>query len=620
LYHVIRHEHFTIVHTHNPKPGLLGQLAARMANVPIVINTLHGFYFHDNMSLFWRRFYITMEKIAARCSDVILSQNHEDIQTAIREGICPAYKIKLLGNGIDLDKFDSSKLTDHAIIKTRESLGLSVGAPVIGFVGRLVREKGILELLQAIKIVRDKMPDVRLLIIGPVDKEKSDAVTPDIAHQYDIADNCIFTGLRHDMPELYALMNVFVLPSHREGFPRSPMEASAMGVPCIVTDIRGCREVVEHGRNGLLVPLGDVSALANGIFELLTNHEKSFVMGKNGYQIAKEKFDEQIVFNKVKQEYIRLLKEKGASKLTLTVNMKKLTHNLDKKILDRLYPIAQTVHRKGLEKHKAWQFVSGLAKKRFFRHSHDLPQPYVIAKRYDLQLYVPREVAYVYIYQDYERLTRLCIQQNLQPGMVAVDVGANIGVLSLIMAKSVGTEGKVYAVEPEPNNIAFLRKNIIANQCEHVEVVPHVAGAFHIMQDFYVRHTNLHHSLYPESYEGEIVNRIPVHVMPLDKVISEKVDFVKMDVEGAELKVLQGMKRIVADNPHIKMIVEWSPISSISAGYRPQDLPQYLWDLGFELTILKHNPPTVQQAIEDYHAKKVDKGWFVNIFAERKNV
>lgn len=310
LYRVMRREKFTLVHTHTPKPGLLGQLAARLAGVPIVINTLHGFYFHDNMKPFWRRFYITMEKIAALCSDVILSQNSEDIQTAIKEKICSPDRIKLLGNGIDICRFNRDNFTSEQLHQTRADLNISPDASVVGFVGRLVREKGILELLASMQQVQRQLPDVRLLIIGPIDTEKPDALTPAIAGEYGLTDTCIFTDLRQDMPELYGIMNVFVLPSHREGFPRSPMEASAMGVPSIVTDIRGCREAVKHGQNGLLVPLGDVSALSEAILEVLEHPTKAAEMSKQGCQMAREQFDELRVFAKVKAEYSRLLVEK----------------------------------------------------------------------------------------------------------------------------------------------------------------------------------------------------------------------------------------------------------------------------------------------------------------------
>ncbi|MCC7451603.1 MAG: glycosyltransferase family 4 protein [Anaerolineae bacterium] len=310
LYRVMRRERFTIVHTHTPKPGLLGQIAARLAGVPIVINTLHGFYFHDNMRPFWRRFYITAEKIAARCSDVILSQSSEDIQTAIDEKICRPDQIKHLGNGIDVRRFDRAALDPAVVAQKRAALGIPDSVPVVGFVGRLVREKGILELFEAARMVLDRVPNARFLIVGPIDHEKRDALTPDSAKDYGIAEACVFTGLRQDMPDLYALMDVFVLPSYREGFPRSPMEASAMGVPCVVTKIRGCTEAVEHDQNGLLVPLGNVQALADAMICLLTDKDKAARMGQTARQIALERFDEQHVFDTVKAEYKRLLDEK----------------------------------------------------------------------------------------------------------------------------------------------------------------------------------------------------------------------------------------------------------------------------------------------------------------------
>lgn len=311
LFRVIRKERFTIVHTHNPKPGLLGQLAARLARVPIVVNTLHGFYFHDHTTPALRRLFIATEKVAARCSDVILSQNSEDVSTAIREGICRPDRIKHLGNGIDLQRFDRGNIDPQVLAERRRELGLPEGHPVVGFVGRLVAEKGIHELLQSARQVLDSMPGTRFLLVGPLDPEKRDAVTPEIVNGYGLGEACTFAGMRQDMPEMYALMDVFVLPSHREGFPRSPMEASAMGIPCVVTDVRGCREAVQHGGNGLLVPLGDVRALADAIVSLLSKPEEARRMGEVGRQIALERFDERIVFEKVKAEYARLLRERG---------------------------------------------------------------------------------------------------------------------------------------------------------------------------------------------------------------------------------------------------------------------------------------------------------------------
>ena len=307
LTRLMRRERFDVVHTHTPKAGLLGQLAARLSGVPVVVNTLHGFYFHEGTKPLPRRFYIWMERIAARCSDTILSQNKEDIATAIDEGIAPPELLKWLGNGIDIARFDRRRLSDDRLEALSKSVGIDRAGPVVGFVGRLVEEKGILDLLQAAKSVASAIPKVQFLIVGPYDEEKPDALRPDVAERYGVSDRCRFLGMRQDMPELYALMDVLVLPSYREGFPRAPMEASAMGVPAVVTDIRGCREAVDPGVNGLLFPVGNADALARSLIELLSDDERRSRMGAAGRAMAEERFDEQKVFERVLNEYQRLL-------------------------------------------------------------------------------------------------------------------------------------------------------------------------------------------------------------------------------------------------------------------------------------------------------------------------
>ncbi len=303
LYRQMRREQFDIVHTHTPKAGLLGQLAARLAGVPIVVNTLHGFYFHDDTPAFKRRFYVWMERIAARCSTVILSQNEEDVGTAVTERIASADKIKTLGNGIDLEAFDPARFDAAEVRRIRSDLGIEEDALVVGFVGRLVREKGILDLLEAARAIQAQVPKVRFLIVGPFDVDKGDAIDPRAPEAYGLQDRCILTGLRQDMPQMYAAMDVLALPSYREGFPRAPMEASAMGVPAVVTNIRGCRQTVDDGVNGSLVPVGEPEALAAALVRLLHDEDLRARMGQQGRRIARERFDERKVFERVLSEY-----------------------------------------------------------------------------------------------------------------------------------------------------------------------------------------------------------------------------------------------------------------------------------------------------------------------------
>lgn len=311
---IIRNEHFTIVHTHTPKAGLLGQLAARMAGVPIVLNTLHGFYFHEHMKPAARKFYIQMEKIAARCSDVILSQNNEDIQTAISEGICSPEKIRYLGNGIDLSVFNPDRLPQSSLVQRRAAIGIPSDALVVGFVGRLAaKRKGFLDFLAAGQQIVQRLPNTRLLIIGDSDIGKPDAVSPGAAKEFGIEGHCIFLGQQpnSELPYLYPLMNTLVLPSLFEGVPRVIIEASAMRIPVVASDVKGNREAVFPNQNGLLVPWGNVQELGKAICHILEDTTLALQMGNTGRQIAMERFDEQQIFRKVTNEYDRLLQQKG---------------------------------------------------------------------------------------------------------------------------------------------------------------------------------------------------------------------------------------------------------------------------------------------------------------------
>ncbi len=310
LWRVMRRERFTIVHTHTPKAGLLGQLAARMAGVPVVVNTVHGFYFHEKMKPWARRFYITFEKIAALCSDRILSQNREDMETAIHERICTREKIRHLGNGIDLEQFAPECVRAEETTRLRAAHALPVGTPVVGFVGRLAgRRKGFLDFMAAARAISAVEPATRFLIIGAADKGKPDAVEPSIATDYGIADRCVFVGHRGnaELPAFYTMMNLLVLPSLFEGVPRVVMEAASMGVPAVVSDVKGNREAVVHELNGLLVPLADVPALTAAILRLLRDPALTAQMGAAGRRLAAERFDERVVFARIHAEYAELL-------------------------------------------------------------------------------------------------------------------------------------------------------------------------------------------------------------------------------------------------------------------------------------------------------------------------
>jgi glycosyltransferase involved in cell wall biosynthesis len=303
---VFRRERPAIVHTHNPKPGLYGRVAGRAARVPVVVNTVHGLYAGPTDPRPKRAVVYGLERLASACSDAELVQNPEDVAVLRRIGI-PAAKLTTLGNGIDLARFDRDRFTAEEIAIARRTLGAtSPDDVVVGLVGRLVREKGYPEVFAAARELREKVPRVRFAVIGGDEPDKADALTADDRALADAA-GVRFLGARDDVDSLYPGMDIYVLASHREGFPRSAMEASAMGVPVVATDIRGCRQVVDDGISGLLVPVREPLALAAAVAGLAADPDARQAMATAGRDRARRCFDQQACIDTTLEVYGRLL-------------------------------------------------------------------------------------------------------------------------------------------------------------------------------------------------------------------------------------------------------------------------------------------------------------------------
>lgn len=311
LYRIMRRERFTIVHTHTPKGGLLGQYAAALARVPVRVHTIHGLYFPGHMKPKRRWAYVLLERITMRFSHLNLSQNPEDIPVAIAERISAPDRIELLGNGIDIKAFDPALQSPEKRLATRASLGLNQDARVVGMVARFVAEKGYREMLRAAQLINRMAPDVRFIFIGPVETSKGDALDPRIIAELGLTGVVQYLGHRTDLPDLYAVMDVVALPSYREGFPRVPMEAAAMGIPVVVTDVRGCRQTVTDGVTGYLVPPRDPEALTQALLDLLDDPDRRYAFGRAARHKALTEFDERLVFARVHDAYRQLLARHG---------------------------------------------------------------------------------------------------------------------------------------------------------------------------------------------------------------------------------------------------------------------------------------------------------------------
>jgi glycosyltransferase involved in cell wall biosynthesis len=300
-----REHKFDVVHTHTPKAGLLGPLAARLAGVPVVVHTIHGLLFHDQMGRAKRALFWLPEKFTAGMSHHLLSQSREDVGVALRSHLCAADKISYLGNGIDVTRFaPAAGRSQRSTLRQR--LGWKESDFVVGTVGRLVYEKGLGELFTVAEELTRKRADIKFLVLGPKETDQLDAVQSEHIDSLERAGAARFVGWQDDLPAWYSAMDLFVLPSHREGIPRACMEAAAMELPVVASDIRGIREVVEHQRTGLLVAVRNPAALRDAIERLAANRAEAAEMGRQGRRHILENFDIRLVLKRLEEFYAKI--------------------------------------------------------------------------------------------------------------------------------------------------------------------------------------------------------------------------------------------------------------------------------------------------------------------------
>ncbi len=281
LWRVMRSERPDVLHTHNPKTGVLGRVVGRIAGVPVVVNTCHGLWAGPGDPLVKRAFVLGVEGLAARFSHTELYQNALDRQ-ALRWAV-PARRARVVGNGVDLTRF---RFDREGRDRVRSEWGVGPDELLVGGVGRRVAEKGLPELAIAARSLQGR---ARFVWVGPDDLAKEDRIDPGTVAPIQLV------GERSDMPAIYSAFDVFVLPTHREGFSRSGMEAAACGRPMVLTDIRGCREVGTDEEHLLLVPPRDPSALTAAISRLLDDPILRQRLGGAAAQRAAAEFDQREV-------------------------------------------------------------------------------------------------------------------------------------------------------------------------------------------------------------------------------------------------------------------------------------------------------------------------------------
>lgn len=318
LFFYFKKEKFDIIHVHTPKAEIYGQFAAYLAGVPIILNTLHGFDLPAGVPIWERKLFMCLERIVGKCSSLVFSISYDIIKKVKKHKIFPPDIIKYLGRDIDTERFDPKRFSGKFIKAKKKELNIADDKKVIGIVARMVAEKGYIELFEAFSNVILKFPNAVIVVIGQQEPDKKDAIKSGVVKQYGIENNVIFLGERKDTEELYPLMDIFVLPTHREGLGAVILEASGMEIPVIATNEGGCPEAVEDGRTGILVPVKDVKSLAKAITFLLENPHKAREMGKNGRKKIVKEFNKNIVLERLKYYYEMIIEKKLESDFEIT--------------------------------------------------------------------------------------------------------------------------------------------------------------------------------------------------------------------------------------------------------------------------------------------------------------
>lgn len=308
IFVVLRRLRPDIVNASTPKAGLLGMVGGLLARVPHRVYTLRGLRLETARGL-KKRVLVIAEKIAVACAHRVVAVSDSLRIRTVATGIAAAEKVEVLGlgssNGVDTDRFRSG--LSRTELELRQSLGLADGTPVIGFVGRLTRDKGIHDLMAAFnQQVLPRVPSACLLVVGGY--EDGDPIEETLKRNLEQNPAVVMTGMVADPAPYYRLMNVLALPSYREGFPNAPLEAAASEIPVVAYKATGTIDAVVDGITGVLVPVGAIAPLGEALCSYLLDSELRNRHGQAGRARVVEYFRPDLVWLQWKDFYLRQLR------------------------------------------------------------------------------------------------------------------------------------------------------------------------------------------------------------------------------------------------------------------------------------------------------------------------
>jgi glycosyltransferase involved in cell wall biosynthesis len=329
LYSYFKKEKPLMVHSHTPKAGTLGMLAAKLAGVPHRLHTIAGLPLLEATGG-KRKLLNAVEKATYACATHIYPNSFGLNDIIIQEQFCKPAKLKVLGNGssngIDTTYFNPANFSAQQNQTLKTGLDIKQEDFVFIFVGRLVSDKGINELVAAFKRVESqkskvesqeenllyegvnskfKIQNLKLLLVGPLETEL-DPLLPETLHEIATNKNIVSVGWQADIRPYLSIANVLAFPSYREGFPNVVMQAGAMGLPCIVTNINGCNEIILEGQNGTIIPVKDTDALYNAMKKMVENVNYGKQLQQNARPMIVSRYEQQLVWEAILAEYKRL--------------------------------------------------------------------------------------------------------------------------------------------------------------------------------------------------------------------------------------------------------------------------------------------------------------------------
>lgn len=303
-----------IVHTHTPKAGLLGMLAARAVGTPVRIHTVAGLPYMTTVGN-RRRLLIAMERLTCLAATNVWPNSRSILHELTERNICPAQKLEIIGqgstNGIDLAQFSPGALSDATLAAVKQEMDYDPAYRYLVVVGRLVRDKGIIEMLAAFRLLSDEFSDLRLVLLGPLEEERVEETLPlETVEQLTKNPAIIHIPWTDEVPAYLHLAHLLVHPSHREGFPNVLLQAGAMSCPIVCSRIPGNVDIVSDGVTGLLFPVGDVGSLIQELRRALSRYSEVRLMADRLLQEIRERYDRGVIH----QTLLRRYRELAASK------------------------------------------------------------------------------------------------------------------------------------------------------------------------------------------------------------------------------------------------------------------------------------------------------------------